>query len=123
MSSFKLSGKIKAIFPTEVVNPKFSKREFVVETQDQYPQLVMFQTTQDKCAILQSFGIGDQVDVSFNVRGKEWVNQSGTPKYFNTLEAWRIDKEGAPKQAIAQGSNPLPKSNKPVNEEDGDLPF
>jgi hypothetical protein len=123
MSNFKLSGKIKVIKPTEV-SKSFSKREFVIETSDQYPQLVTFQLTQDKCALLDNIKLGSQVDVSFNLRGREWTSPAGEVKYFNTVEAWRIDKAGDSKPAIAEGSTPPPPpSNKPINEEADDLPF
>jgi hypothetical protein len=123
MSSFKLTGKIKVIKPTEV-SKSFSKRDFVIETSDQYPQLVTFQITQDKCALLDNMKIGSQVEVSFNLKGREWTSPAGEVKYFNTVEAWRIDKAGDSKPAIAIGSTPPPPpSNKPINEEADDLPF
>jgi hypothetical protein len=122
MSNFKLSGKIKVIKPTEV-SKSFSKREFVIETQDQYPQLVTFQLTQDKCEILQSFGPGDQVDVSFNLRGREWTSPAGEVKYFNTVEAWRVEKAGKISTPPKPLSTPAQKLSTPANEEDDDLPF
>ena len=124
MSSFKLTGKIKVIKPTEVSGKSFSKRDFVIETSDQYPQLVTFQITQDKCALLDNMKVGSQVEVSFNLKGREWTSPAGEVKYFNTVEAWRIDKAGDSKPAIAEGSTPPPPpSNKPINEEADDLPF
>jgi hypothetical protein len=125
MSSFKLSGKIKVIKPTEV-SKSFSKREFVIETTDQYPQLVTFQITQDKCALLDNIQIGSQVEVSFNLKGREWTSPAGEVKYFNTVEAWRVDKAGAPKQAIAKGNieqNFEEEAIRGMQEEDDDLPF
>jgi hypothetical protein len=125
MSNFKLSGKIKVIKPTEV-SKSFSKREFVIETADQYPQLVTFQITQDKCALLDNIQIGSQVEVSFNLKGREWTSPAGEVKYFNTVEAWRIDKAGAPKQAIAKGNieqNFEEEAIRGMQEEDDDMPF
>ena len=92
---FKIQGTVKVINPTQVISDRFSKREFVIETQDTYPQLVQFQATQDKCGLLDQFQVGEFVDVSFNLRGREWTSPQGEVKYFNTLEAWRIDKVGA----------------------------
>lgn len=124
MSNFKLTGKIKVIKPTEVTGKSFSKRDFVIETSDQYPQLVTFQITQDKCALLDNMKVGSQVEVSFNLKGREWTSPAGEVKYFNTVEAWRIDKVGSAKPAIAEGSTPPPPpSSKPINEEEDDLPF
>lgn len=88
-----VTGKIKMINPTQVVSDKFSKREFVVTTNDMYPQDILFQLTQDKCTLLDMFKVGDKVEVSFNLRGREWTNPQGEVKYFNSLEAWKIFKD------------------------------
>lgn len=88
-----VTGTLKVKFDTQVVSDKFQKREFVVTTEEStpYPQHVNFQATQEKCSILDGFNVGDKVTVSFNLRGKEWNGPQGV-KYFNTLEAWRIQK-------------------------------
>ena len=112
---FKLTGTVKVVSPTQVISEKFSKREFVIETQDQYPQLVMFQATQDKCSLLDNVQVSSQVEVSFNLRGREWTSPAGEVKYFNTLEAWRIEKVGQSNampaggpSAMSLGSDPIP---------------
>jgi hypothetical protein len=87
-----IKGKIKVINPTNVVSDKFSKREFVVETEETYPQPELIQLTKDKCSLLDLFKVGQEVEVSVNLKGREWVNPiSGETKYFNTIEAWRIN--------------------------------
>ena len=84
---------------TVQVSEKFSKREFVVtDASGMYPQDIMFQATQDKCALLDGYQVGEQVEVSFNLRGREWTSPAGEVKYFNTLEAWRIER-------ASQGAN------------------
>ena len=88
---FKLTGTLKVANETQVINEKFSKREFVIETKDQYPQQVMFQLTQDKCELLSAFKVGNEIEVSFNLRGREWTSPAGEVKYFNTLECWRLE--------------------------------
>ncbi len=130
---FKLTGTVKVINPTQVISEKFSKREFVIETQDQYPQLVMFQATQDKCSLLDNVQLSSQVEVSFNLRGREWTSPAGEVKYFNTLEAWRIEKVGQGNampaggpSAMSLGSDPIPAATTSAvasNEEEDDLPF
>jgi hypothetical protein len=113
-----VKGTIKVINQTQVISEKFSKREFVIETEDQYPQLVMFQATQDKCSLLDSFQVGNKIDVSFNLRGREWTSPSGEVKYFNTLEAWRIERLDESGESI-QDKAPTT----PAHEEESDLPF
>ncbi len=120
-----ITGKIHLIKGTERSSDKFQKRDFVVAYSDNpaYPQYVQFQMTQDRCAELDKFNVGDTVDVTFNLRGREWVNPQGEIKYFNTLEAWRVSKsETAPQngvEAIAAKSDGI--FNNLV--EDDTLPF
>ena len=130
---FKLTGTVKVINPTQVISEKFSQREFVIDTHDQYPQLVMFQATQDKCSLLDNVQPSSQVEVSFNLRGREWTSPAGEVKYFNTLEAWRIEKVGQGNampaggpSAMSLGSDPIPAATTSAvasNEEEDDLPF
>ena len=87
-----VKGNIKVINPTQIVSEKFSKRELVVTTNDTYPQDILIQFTQDKCSILDSYKIGQNVNVSINLRGREWTSPQGEVKYFNTIEGWRIEK-------------------------------
>lgn len=81
---------------TVQVTEKFSKREFVLtDSSSMYPQDILFQLTQDKCSLIDAANVNDQIEVSFNLRGREWTSPQGEVKYFNTLEAWRIERVGA----------------------------
>lgn len=93
MASFDLVGNLKVKGETTTVTEKFVKREFVVITDlsTQYPQYVSFQLTQDKCSLLDQFKEGDEIKVHFNIRGREWNGPQGL-KYFNSLEAWRLER-------------------------------
>ena len=112
--SNQLTGKLIVKNEMQQISEKFSKREFVVETSDTYPQSIMFQLTQDKCSLLDNAKVGDTLTVSFNLRGKAWTNPQGETKYFNTIEAWRIELSGAQPQASQQQSQ---------EEDDLGLPF
>ena len=112
-----VAGKIVAIMPTQVVSEKFSKREFVVETPSQYPQQILLQWTQDKCSLLDGLQVGQEIDVHLNIRGRSWANPQGETKYFNTLEAWKIEVLGGTVQAQPR------QVTTPTNEEEDDLPF
>jgi len=89
-------GTLKTKFDTQKVSDRFQKREFVLTTEANtpYPQHVSFQVTQDKCTILDQFNDGEEIKVQFNLRGREWNGPQGI-KYFNTLEAWRIERMGS----------------------------
>ncbi|CAM3937902.1 DUF3127 domain-containing protein [Flavobacterium branchiophilum] len=89
-------GKIKVINPEQQVSASFRKREIVVATEEQYPQYISINFVQDKCDTLNNFQIGEDVKVSINLRGREWVNPQGEVKYFNDIQGWRIERLAAP---------------------------
>jgi hypothetical protein len=130
---FKLVGTLKLVNDTVQVSERFSKREFVLtDNASMYPQDILFQATQDKCSLLDTFQVNDQVEVSFNLRGREWTSPQGEIKYFNTLEAWRIEKVGQAPQGMPQGGPSTMNLDPIVNiessglntqAEDDDLPF
>ena len=121
---YKLTGQIKVVKETVQITEKFSKREFVVsETSSMYPQDIMFQAAQDKCGMLDGFKEGDQVEVSFNLRGREWTSPQGEVKYFNTLDAWRIEKvQGDASMPEQSEPEPIPHTSASAGHKD-DLPF
>ena len=89
-----LKGTLKKINQVVNVSDKFKKREFVVTTtEDKFPQDILLQLSQDNVDLVDEFVLGDEVNVGFNLRGREWVNpKTGEVRYFNTLEAWRVSK-------------------------------
>ena len=105
MSDFKMKGVLKVINPSVQVSEKFIKREFVLnEPHDQYPQDILFQLTQKNVDVLDKFGEGQEVEVSFRIRGREYNG-----KYFNNIEAWRVEAIGeAPKPVEVKEEEPLP---------------
>ena len=98
MSSFKMKGVVHKVGQTIIVSEKFSKRELVmVDNSDaNYPQYVSFEFTQDKTSLLDNVMEGQEIELSFNLRGREWTSPAGDIKYFNTLQGWKIEGE-APK--------------------------
>lgn len=122
---YKLTGTIKVIKDTIQVTEKFAKREVVVsDNSSMYPQDILFQFTQDKCDILDGYIEGESVEISFNLRGREWTSPQGEVKYFNTLDAWRIEKlnsEGSSGIEVPH-EQPNPANPKDVGADD-DLPF
>ena len=116
--AFEVDGKLHKIFDTEQKTDNFRAREFVLEVVDgQYPQMVKFQLTQDKCELLDGQNEGDEIKVHFDLRGREWNG-----KYFTNLNAWRIESgasaQAAPPAEMAANNPP------PGNEQDYDeIPF
>ena len=89
-----ITGKIKFIGSTQQVSDKFSKREVVVSTNEQYVQHISIEFNQDKCAVLDKYSVGDQVTVGINIKGREYTAPvTGEIKYFNSIQGWNIKKD------------------------------
>jgi hypothetical protein len=83
-----LNGVIHTIKQTQVVSDKFQKREFVVETKEQYPQFIKLEFTQDKCTLLDKYQVGQEVSVDYNLRGNLAKTNDNA---FVSLQAWKIE--------------------------------
>ena len=103
-----ITGTLKSVFDTKQVSATFSTREFVIETPEQYPQLILFQLAQDKCDLIDSYAEGEEIIVDFNVRGRSWANPQGEVKYFNTLQCWKIQRANSQLQNSAEFEPPKP---------------
>ena len=115
-----VSGKVKVLMDTQTFASGFAKREFVITTQEQYPQDVKFECIKDKISMLDNLQPGADVTVHFNLRGNEYQG-----KYFVNLQAWRVEAGvAAPVDQGVGGGAPMPTAA-PVAaaDEDDDLPF
>lgn len=122
-----VTGKVKVVGDVQQVSPTFKKRELVVTTDEQYPQSIMIEFVQDKSDLLNTVAVGENVKVSINLGGREWVNPQGETKYFNSIKGWRIEKlqtetSSAPMPAMPAAQAFEPAANFNENEHD-DLPF
>jgi len=110
-----LTGKVKLIGETQTFGERgFRKRELVLTTSEEYPQMILIEFIQDKCDLLDNYTIGQDVNISINIRGREWIDPEGVCKYFNSIQGWRIQKAEA-----TQATPDLPIAE----EESDDLPF
>lgn len=125
----KLTGTVLKIEAAQQVTEKLSKRNFIVTTGDKYPETVAFELINDRCDLADAFTEGQSVDVSFNVRGREYNG-----KYYTNLSAWKIEAAGGATAAPAQGNgfqsankNPALKAQAQkgvvASDDDNDLPF
>ena len=123
-----IQGKLKKIDETKTFgNNGFRKREVVITTEEQYPQQILVEFIQDKCDLLNSYKVGQDVKISINIRGREWTNPQGEVKYFNSIQGWRIENLQAEQGNADMPPVPPMDSFEPadnINDEDhDDLPF
>ena len=113
--AYELTGKIKLIQEPKTFDSGFTKREMVVIVDDgRYPQEINLEFVQDKVALLDALQPGQEVTVSFDIRGREYKG-----RYFNNLQGWKVvlaDEETAtaPEE---------PHYPKPSDFGDDDIPF
>ncbi|UOR06630.1 DUF3127 domain-containing protein [Hymenobacter aerilatus] len=142
--AYDATGRLHEIFDEQQVSEKFRKREFVLEVIDgQYPEHIKFQLVQDKTALIDPYKIGDEIKVTFNLRGRGF-NKNGQMLYFTNLEAWRLESAaggasapaaggGYSQQAAPRAAAPASQNQNPnlraqpaapiAGDDDNDLPF
>ncbi len=126
-----LFGKLYLIGQIQEVSSSFIKRDFVIQTDAEYPQYIKLELHQDRVDIVESFSLGDSLKVFLNIKGRKWTDDSGQDKYFNTLQAWKIEKihvaspAPAPQASTTPATNTTftPSPNYSNEEEVDDLPF
>jgi single-strand DNA-binding protein len=123
MPSYDLTGTVKVVMPPQTFDSGFTKREFVVTTDDdRYPQDIKFECVKEKTALLDDIQDGQRVTVTFDVRGNEYND-----RYFVNLTAWKVGAEAA----TAAGDRPTAEpvdgppldSLQPPQEEEEHMPF
>jgi len=123
--AYEAEGRLFKKFDTAQVTDTFKKREFVLEIEDgAYTQVIKFQLTQGNCEKLEPFNEGDQLKVTFSLRGREYT-KDGRTSYFTNLDAWRIESA-----STAEASNTAPEADsfptltdEPAMDANDDLPF
>ena len=91
-----LTGTIKSIGEIQSFGTKgFTKRDLLLTTQDgKFTQDIAFEFHKERCDLLDKYQEGQEVAVSFDIRGREYNG-----RHFVTLVAWKLAGIG---QAQAQ---------------------
>lgn len=123
-----IRGKVHEIGAVQNVTDTFKKRDLIVSYAEnpQFVEYIRFEATQDRVSIFDNLSVGDEVEVSFNLRGRPWTNKEGVTTYFNSLIAWRVTKlTNTVNQAATPGYTemPTPADISSTGSDDDDLPF
>ncbi len=112
-----LIGRVKLIRDEQAFASGFTKREFVITTEEQYPQDIQFELLKEKGNLITAYQPGDRVKVFFDIRGREYQG-----KYYNSLVSWKLESQGV--EATATAGAPMPPPMPPTAAEmEDDLPF
>lgn len=110
--SLEVTGKLLVKYDTQQVSERFKKREFVMELAEEingntYTNYAKMQLVQNKCEIIDRFNEGDQIKVSFNIKGNRW-EKDGRVNFITNLDAWRVEAASAGASAPAGNYNAAP---------------
>ncbi len=124
---YEITGILKLKRDEQKVSDTFKKREFVLtdNNSSNYPQHILFQLTNDRCSRIDEFNPGDEMKVSFFIRGREWQSKEGQIRYFTSLDAWKVEHTGEKATQTGGGvskTESAPADNLAIEEQD-DLPF
>jgi single-strand DNA-binding protein len=130
-----ITGTVKKIMDVQQVSPAFRKRELVVQTDEQYPQPILVEFTQDRADLLNRVQEGQKVTVSINIRGREWTSKENETRYYVSIQGWRIQnaENATPSAPPSQGATygggapvattPAAPNTNAFDGDDDDLPF
>ena len=118
-----ITGKLHFVEDTKQVSDSFKRRSFVVDFQENplYPQYITFELTQDRVGVIDAFKLGENIEVTFNLRGREYA-KDGVTKYFNSLEAWMV-KEASASGTTQAATVQVGTVGLPADNPDDELPF
>lgn len=120
-----IEGTLVEKFDTQQIKDTFQKREFVVEYAEnpQYPEFIKFELIQSNCQQIDAVQKGDLISVNFNLKGRKWTDAQGETKYFNSLQAWRVDKKSSTPPMQDTPPPPTQQWSQADQTEEDDLPF
>ena len=111
-----VTGKIKLINDEQTYG-SFKKREFILTTQEKYPQDLKLELYQDSCGAIDKYKVGDEVEVQFNLKGNEYKG-----KYYVNLQAWKLSASS--ESPASEPAESAPEEDLTVGDEDlEDVPF
>src|SRR6056300_1671583 len=125
--SLELSGQVVKLLPEQSGQSQrgpWKKRDFILETNEQYPKKVAITCWGEKVDEISSLNPGTPVTVGINIESREYNN-----RWYTDIKAWRIETPTA-NQPAAQA--PPVTENKPADDivgmsfsedDSDDLPF
>jgi hypothetical protein len=114
-----IKGIIKLINETkEYGSNGFTKREFVLATEEKYSQEVKLELYKDDCGLIDDYEVGDSVEATFNIKGNEYKGN-----YYVNLQAWKLSSSGSPSKSetTSQEDSAPKKRGRPKKQKEPEL--
>jgi hypothetical protein len=86
-----VTGKVFKVYPSEKFSEKFSKRQIVLETKEQYNPHVSIDFINTRIDLLKPIKAGQTVTIFVDVYSRP--SASNPDKYFNNITGWKIEQD------------------------------
>ena len=72
----------------------FRKHQVVIETGDgRWDNPIPVEFTKENIELSKELKVGDLVQIQSRINGREWQGKDGTPKWFTSINGYKITKE------------------------------
>lgn len=95
MKNYSITGTLYDIGRVNNISDRFRKREFVIVVEDQgrdrsWTHYIKLQLENKDVLMIDQFKIGDEIEVTFDIRGSK-AEKMGETIFFTNLKAWKIE--------------------------------
>lgn len=122
---FTLSGTVEKLSPVQHIGEKNYPKQLVwIQTAGKYPQTIELEAFGDRANDTSILSIGDQVDLTFDLKGRKWTGKDGIEKCFTTLSILKVEAKG--KVSYKEQATAIKETNKKfatTANDESDLPF
>lgn len=112
-------GTLKRVIKKSRGNNEIALAHIETLENPMYPQILEIEGYADKASLFDGITEGSEINVSINLRGREWTSPQGELKVFNTLSAWKVTVVNSQSQSAPAQSPPAAAPSSDLD----DLPF
>ena len=88
-----ITGTYQEVWPEQTFPSGFTKRAFRIEYESNgYKNDLVIDLLKDNVTLIDKFDVGDTIICHLNISSREWVPDSGDPRWFTSAVAWKIEK-------------------------------
>ena len=87
--TMEFTGRLVKRYDEKSFDSGFKIREFVLRSEEKYPQDILFVLQKEKTTLIDQFNDEEMITVKFDLRGRLYND-----RYYNSLVAWAADRAG-----------------------------
>jgi len=72
--------------------PSIKKKEFLVQSCEQFPQMLTFTLLQQNVTLLDEITLRSEIELTFKITGKPWKNKQDRILYISNLVCFKIEE-------------------------------